>query len=400
VIRPGSNVLVIAHFAAKRRGSMEEQFAALGNALTERGATLTVALSKVPVPSVAALFRNSSVDWTVIDFNRPSMTARSTLALLRGLRPALVHLHFLRATSPIALLAAAMGVPIVLNHHLLLKPGKGVRGAVKRASYSVYYRLFEGLGRKMRRVAVSSHVAASVATTERVPLNLISVIPNGIDLSRFEKVAAEYRHSALQKLGLSGPAVACVARLAFEKGVDVAIAAFARVRATGLIRTLIVAGDDGPLRAECEALVQSFGIADCVHFFPLRDDIEVIYAACEQVWVPSRAEAFSLVAAEAMAAGRPVIASAVGGLHEVITTGRTGLLVPTDDPDSLAEAAVELLEQPDRARALVQAAHGSVRERYALRRFVNEVLAEYDRLTRDDLHAGEGLVDIVVDRVD
>jgi glycogen(starch) synthase len=381
VIRPGSNILVIAHFAAKRRGSLEEQFAALGRALKERGATLTVALSRVPVSSVAALFRNSSVDWTVIDFTRPHVAARTTLALLRGLRPVLVHLHFLRASSPEALLAASLGVPIVLHHHLALSPGRGARRFAKRTVFALYHRLFEAVGGVMRRVAVSSHVAVSVAATERVPLGLISVIPNGIELSRFEKVVDLERPAALQKLGLSGPAVACVARLAFEKGVDVAIAAFAHVRAAGQIRTLIIVGDDGPMRAECEALVEELGIADCVHFLPLRDDVELVYAACEQVWVPSRAEAFSMVAAEAMAAGRPVIASAVGGLHEVITAGQTGLLVPTEDPASLAEAALELLEQPERTRTLVDAARQSVHERYGLHRFVDEVLALYDQLT-------------------
>jgi glycosyltransferase involved in cell wall biosynthesis len=96
-----------------------------------------------------------------------------------------------------------------------------------------------------------------------------------------------------------------------------------------------------------------------------RNDIAALLSAVDVVACPSHREPFSLVALEALAAGRPVVGTTVGGLPEVIVDGVTGLLVPPRDPKRLAAALVALLADPDRRRRLGQAAAAHAQEHFS-----------------------------------
>jgi glycosyltransferase involved in cell wall biosynthesis len=112
------------------------------------------------------------------------------------------------------------------------------------------------------------------------------------------------------------------------------------------------------------------GIADRVTFLGHREDVPALLAQADAFVLPSRSEAFPNGAIEAMAAGLPVVASAVGGLLDLIEPGRTGLLVPPDDPLALADALDGLVRAPARGAALGAAARDDVVRRYSFERMV------------------------------
>jgi glycosyltransferase involved in cell wall biosynthesis len=123
---------------------------------------------------------------------------------------------------------------------------------------------------------------------------------------------------------------------------------------------------DGPLRSEAEAEAQRLGLTGRVVFLGVRKDVPELLSGLDAVLFSSVREGFSLTMLEAMAAGVPVIATEVGGTPELITHGRTGLLVPPGQPEQLAEALVGLLLDPAGAAAIQEAARKSVEERFSL----------------------------------
>jgi glycosyltransferase involved in cell wall biosynthesis len=374
---PGGGLLIVAHLNPKKRGSLERQLSALAARAGAAGIPVRLIVARPPAPSVARELAAAGASFCTVDFAHPLAAAARVAAIAHRERPSLAHLHFLRPISPIAHAARAFARRLVLNDHLALAAEPSATRAAKRAVLRL-----AGAHADVR-VAVSAHVAASLTDAEAVPPERIRVIANGIDLARF---AQGERSATRESLGLAArePVIACIARMAPEKGVDVAIRAMARL---GAPATLLVAGD-GPDRDACEHLARSLGLRvdgngngnGNVRFLGLRDDIEHLLAAADQVWVPSRAEAFGLAAAEAMAAGRPVIASRAGGLPEIITDNATGRIVPPAHPAPLAAAARSLLDDPSRSAALATRARARAAVLYPLDRQLDQLAHLYHQL--------------------
>jgi glycosyltransferase involved in cell wall biosynthesis len=136
---------------------------------------------------------------------------------------------------------------------------------------------------------------------------------------------------------------------------------------------------DGPLWAELEELARSLGLGGAVLFAGYRPNPERFLAAMDVFVLPSRAEAMPLVIPEAWAAGRPVVASRVGGIPELIEDGKTGLLIEPGDVDGLAVRLRRLLADPPAARELGRAGRELARTRYD----VTAMTGAYDRLYRE-----------------
>ncbi|MGY1746888.1 glycosyltransferase family 4 protein [Blastococcus sp. SYSU D00695] len=165
--------------------------------------------------------------------------------------------------------------------------------------------------------------------------------------------------------------VVLVARLSPRKGTDVALEAVARLRDAGRDVRLELCGSVFRgyewFQQELEARAQRPDLAGAVHFAGYTSPTWDALARAEVVLVPSRAEPFGNTAVEAQLAGRPVIASDVQGLREIVDPGRTGLLVPPEDPGALAGALARLLDDPAGSAELARAGRES-----ALRRFTSE----------------------------
>ncbi|HVZ19896.1 MAG TPA: glycosyltransferase [Vicinamibacterales bacterium] len=209
------------------------------------------------------------------------------------------------------------------------------------------------------RVVANSQAAAAQVVREGVSPTAVMVIPNGIDLDRYRPAPARPRRRI----------ITTVANLRAEKGHDVLIRAAALVAQRFPDVAFQFAGD-GPRRAALEAEVKARGLEGVVGFLGHREDVPNLLAQSDAFVLPSRTEAFPNGVLEAMAAGLPVIASRVGGIPEVIAHDRNGVLVPPGDDCALAEAVVDLLQDPARADRLARAARETIVGRYSFDRMV------------------------------
>jgi glycosyltransferase involved in cell wall biosynthesis len=175
--------------------------------------------------------------------------------------------------------------------------------------------------------------------------------------------------------------VGVVARLEPEKGHPTLLEAWPGVVRAVPDAYLLVVGE-GSRREELEALARTLRIAHRVVFTGRRDDVPAVTAALDVAVLPSYREAQGLSVLEAMALSRPVVASNVGGIPEMITDGVTGLLVPPHDAAALAGAIIRLLTDHPYADLLARAGHDLVHERFCVERMVASVEAIYDEGAR------------------
>jgi glycosyltransferase involved in cell wall biosynthesis len=169
------------------------------------------------------------------------------------------------------------------------------------------------------------------------------VIYNGVDLQPF---------SAVRRPPFDGgvPTLLMTARLDTAKDHATLIEAAALLKREGRTFRLRLAGG-GPLRLDLERKVRGLDLTACVEFLGFRDDLATLLSEADLVVLSTHFEGFGLAAVEAMAAGRPVVATDTSALPELVDAGRTGLLVPPKDPRALAGAIAELLDAPERGRA-------------------------------------------------
>jgi glycosyltransferase involved in cell wall biosynthesis len=263
----------------------------------------------------------------------PLLLASMSASVRRAAREAdLVHAHWL----PTAAAARLARVPYVVTLH-----GSDVALAHRAP------RMARGVLRAARGVIAVSGALADEARA--LGARSVAVVPNGVAIPPAPGVEAE------------PPYVLYAGRLSEEKGVEELVEA-----ADGL--PLVVTGD-GPLR---DRVPSSLG------FVP-REELERLLAGAAVVACPSRREGFGLICAEAMAYGRPVVASAVGGLLDLVRDGETGLLVPPRDPAALRAALERLLADADLRARLGAAAREHVRELCDWDRVTAETIAVYER---------------------
>jgi D-inositol-3-phosphate glycosyltransferase len=188
----------------------------------------------------------------------------------------------------------------------------------------------------------------------------IEIVPPGVEHAFFSP-----GDQAGARLGVgwqaSGPMLLFVGRIQPLKGLDVAVGALAALDDERAQLAVVggPSGPDGPAElAYVLELAVDLGVRDQIRFVPPQPHhlLSSWYRAADVVLVPSRSESFGLVALEAAACGRPVVASDVGGLRTIVESGRTGYLIDSRDPEAYASKVARLLEQPDLAAAFGLAA--------------------------------------------
>jgi glycosyltransferase involved in cell wall biosynthesis len=290
-------------------------------------------------------------EFPIAGFSRPATLARAAgfARWCRSHRIAVVHSCDFDANTFALPVAAVAGVPLRV----------GSRRELASDKTSAQIALQRHACRCAHVIVANSSAAADSLLREGVPDARIRVIPNGVNLERF----------AFPRSVRPVRTILTVANLRREKAHEVLFGAIARVAPRHPALRLRLAGD-GPRAAELRALAASLGVADRITFLGHRDDVSALLEDADAFVLPSRSEAFPNSVMEAMASGLPVIASAVGGLLELVYSGRTGVLVPVDDRGALADAIDSLIADPERAHALGEAARAEIAHRYSFDRMV------------------------------
>jgi glycogen(starch) synthase len=192
-----------------------------------------------------------------------------------------------------------------------------------------------------------------------------------------------------EPLPIDAPRLLCLGRLVPEKGFDLALAAFASITHRFPHARLVIASD-GPARPALEQQAGQLGLTDLVDFlgFVEFSRMAALMNSATMVVMPSRSlEGFGLVALEAALMARPVVATRVGGLPEVVAHQQTGLLVEKEDSRALAEAITYLLDHPEIATKMGEAARSRAQAIFSWKRHVDAFDALYRQLTRRRPHA-------------
>jgi glycosyltransferase involved in cell wall biosynthesis len=227
-----------------------------------------------------------------------------------------------------------------------------------------------------RLIAVSQSIVHKIAD-ERGGLAPVSLIYNGVDLDRYEHQEPCCTLREEYGMGPDAQIVGVVARLEPEKGHPTLLEAWPAVLRSCPNAYLLIVGE-GSQREALERRAEDLRIGSRVVFTGRRDDIPAVTAALDVAVLPSYREAQGLTILEAMALTRPVVASNVGGIPEMIQDGVTGLLVPPHDAAALTTAIVRLLSDHPLADMLARAGHDMVHDRFCIQLMVRSIEEIYD----------------------
>jgi glycosyltransferase involved in cell wall biosynthesis len=291
--------------------------------------------------------------------------------MLRRERPDGFHAHLSWPLgAKYALMAAVLArVPAVLATVQLVPPFE-----LDRSSLLQLRLLAAGVG---RYIAVSSDARNQLVGRLRWPAHKVEVVHNAVRKDRFAGAAGNVLRDQLSS-GRARPIVLTCARLDAQKGHGVLLQA-----ATELPDVLFVLAGEGAEREALEQQASALGLVDRVLFLGHRSDVPELLAACDVFALPSLYEGSSLAILEAMAAGRPVVSSAIPGTEELIADGETGLLVPPGDAHALAQALRRLLAQADLRTELATRAREHVARHFTAEAMARRVMQMYEELLED-----------------
>jgi glycosyltransferase involved in cell wall biosynthesis len=211
------------------------------------------------------------------------------------------------------------------------------------------------------------------------PPDKVVTIPNGVDLQRFQP--ARYDRRLRKELGIhdEAPLVGVIGRLTHQKGHACLFRALPLLLRKFPSLCCLIVGD-GELREELQGLAAREGLTDHCLFLGVRQDMPQVLAALDVLVMPSLSEGLPYVALEGMAMAKPIVASAVNGVPELIQDGVTGRLVPRGEPNALAKALEEVLADPAAAAMLGRAARHRVEQAYSVEGWIRRLESFYERV--------------------
>ena len=283
---------------------------------------------------------------------------------IRAERPAVFHAHLSWPLScKHGILAAGLlpGPAIVATAQLYTVPGNALQARLRLSP--------------VRRIIAVSREVQSRYRELGIPAAKLTVVSNGIRLP----ATVPLRDASLRAELLRGRPdflVLTPARLHEQKGHAFLLAAACLVPDV----TFVLAGD-GPLRGELERRARELGVAGRCVFLGQRDDVPALLAAADLFLLPSLYEGLPVSVLEAMAAGCPIVATAIGGTDEAVSDGETGLLVPPGDPAALAAAIRRLRADPGLASRLARAGRERVGREFSSAATAERVMRVYDQVT-------------------
>ncbi len=370
---PSSRIRVVEVLATGTNGGAQEHLYGLLSRIDR--ARYDVSVISLSAGSGARKIARLGIPVLVIDDKDDDHAVALVAEYIAATCPDVVHNHMYRAeivgTRAALLAGERMGRRpyIVSTIH-----SSRVRSPEDRAAVSALTPAMD------RLIAVSQSIVRKIAD-ERGDSVPVSLIYNGVDLDRYEH--QEPCCTLREEYGMAPDSqiVGVVARLEPEKGHPTLLAAWPAVLRSRPDAYLLVVGEGGQ-REALERQANDLGIGDRVVFTGRRDDIPAVTAALDVAVLPSYREAQGLTILEAMALGRPVVASSVGGIPEMIQDGVTGLLVPPHDAQAIASAITRLLLDHPLADTLARAGHDLVHDRFCIQLMVRAIETIYDEGAR------------------
>jgi glycosyltransferase involved in cell wall biosynthesis len=302
-------------------------------------------------------------------FSSSLSVARVTAAALR-FRPAIIHSNDMPSYQPGGYAARLLGIPAVTH----------LRFPDAREGYRWFFRPPFSLA-----IFISeSFKADALREAPELFADKATVVYDAVELPRMWDAPERAARRQQLDLPLDRPVVAITGQVSEVKGIWEFVEAADRLRHTNAV--FAVLGDDlrtqGALRRDMEAKVLALGLHDRFRFLGFRRDAPALVQAFDIVAVPSRVEPFGLASLEAMAAARPVVASRVGGIPEVVRDGQDGILVPSNDPKSLAEGVVRLLDHPQQRVTMGERGRRRAEEVFGMQVHGDALHSLYERLLK------------------
>ncbi|HEX8392029.1 MAG TPA: glycosyltransferase [Longimicrobium sp.] len=316
--------------------------------------------------------------------------------LLVRVRPRIVHTHTAKAGTLGRIAAVLAGVPVRVHTY---------HGHVFQGYFSpVLTRVILAIERTLARatttlVTVSEGQARELVDEFRIcPAPKMKVVPLGLELDGFAPArSAGLRDGMRAELGVGAePVIAVVGRLVPIKDHALLLRAAARVAAAGQEFRLAVVGG-GPEEPALRALCARLGLEGRVSFLGWRRDLDRVYAGADIVALSSRNEGTPVALIEALAAGRAVVSTDVGGVRDVLRGGELGLLVPSGDEAALADALLTLLRDPALRETLGRRGAAEAPARFGVARLLGDVRRLYDGLAPGKRAASRNLTPSLTD---
>ncbi len=358
----------------KKRGSLEEYFLLLSQNLREMGWRSICCFDRLPEGPLLQAYQDSGMMLREIRSTRARFDValvREFRSLFRAERPTVVNVHF-GATGINALIAASlcgMRRRVWTKHSLDAVSYRGVLPWRKRWMHTINY----------EAVWATDIIAVSGAVKRELEDHYIRrkvrQIYLGVDLRRFAHGARVEENRRSLGIPSGRPVVSYIGQARPEKGVEFLVRAVALLPEPSSRPCVLIVGG-GPLTEDLRRLAADLGVTEALRFCGVRNDVEDILALSDFTVLPSLEDAAPLSLMESLAAGRPAVASRVGGIPEVLEDGVNGLLVPPRDAAALAQAMRALCENHELLGRLARGAVVSA-GRLDVRQGVRETIALY-----------------------
>ncbi len=285
---------------------------------------------------------------------------------LRQDPPDLIHIQSRLAASQGIWLARRLRRPFVLTVHDYLRPCEKL-----------------ALDRRLcqRIIAISESVKSDLLERTGLPSELISVIHSGVDTDEGVDETSVLKPNHVPVVGAAGP-------LEAVKGFPFFLGAAARVVAQGRDVEFVIAGA-GPEESNLRRLACQLKIGPRVTFVPNLLEFDDALSAMDIFCLPSLQQGIGTIMLQAMSMGRPVIATRVGGVHQVVRDHDTGLLVPPSNSEALASSILELLDDPEKARSIGHAARVEVMREFSVQQMVSKTANVYREILSADTCAAQ-----------
>lgn len=292
--------------------------------------------------------------------------------LLRQQKPDILHSWMFHANVPARIIGRLASVPVIISSERTMGQESQLRHRLNRWTAPLADRI----------LCVSEQVQRYAQEEIGLPAHKLITIPNGIELSQFAQLPSQAAARAQLDLPMDGFIVGAIGRPRPVKGYHFLLQAWAKWHPAPSNRLLLFVGD-GPDRPALQAQATRLGVADSVQFWGDRSDVLQIMPALNLLVSSSLHEGMSNVILEAMAAGLPVIATAVGGTPELVLHEQTGLLLPSADPLAMSHALAQLWSNPSQAQQLGKNGQQRIWQQFDLQKTVQQTETVYRQLWQE-----------------